>query len=87
MMLSVVIPASAAGTIMIPTLGGERVRVREDGKTIWNNGNRTRPSHPGVKSVERDGDRIVVEIGSGDYNFELEQLGKDKDKKNGKARR
>jgi len=77
MMLSDVIPASATGTIMIPTLGGERVRVREDGKTIWNNGNRTRPLHDGIEEVTRKDGRIVVEVSAGTYDFELKQIGTD----------
>jgi alpha-L-rhamnosidase len=72
---SVSIPANTTATVRIPTLGGEKVHVRESGKTVWNNGNQTQPLHDGVRSVDRDDDRIVVEIGSGDYQFELEQLG------------
>jgi hypothetical protein len=56
-------------------MGGDAIRIRESEKTIWNNGNRTRPNHPGVFSVSRDGDRIVVDVSSGDYEFELEHLG------------
>lgn len=73
--LDATIPGNATGRVRVPTLGGEKVRVREGGTPIWNNGNRTRPNHPGVKRVERDGDAIVVTVDSGTYQFELEQLG------------
>lgn len=76
-MLETSIPGNTTASVRIPTFGGEKVRVRERGKTIWNNGNRTRPNHPGVQSVGRDGDAIVVTVGSGEYDFELEQLGRD----------
>lgn len=75
LMLETGIPGNTTATVRIPTLGGEQVRVREGGKPIWNNGNWTRPNHPSVESVHRDGDWIVVDIGSGEYEFELEQLG------------
>jgi len=73
--LESVIPGNATGTIRIPTLGGENVRVRESGKTIWNNGNRTRPDHAGIEAIDRDDDAVVVDVVSGEYSFELEQLG------------
>ena len=73
--LHVTIPGNATGTVRVPTLGGKKVRVREGDKPIWNNGNRTRPNHSGVKSVKHSDDKIVVEVGSGDYQFELEQIG------------
>jgi len=75
MKLDVAIPGNATGTVEIPTLGNDKVRIREHGKTIWNNGNRTRPNHDGVEAVERTDDTITVEIVSGQYSFELEHLG------------
>jgi alpha-L-rhamnosidase len=74
--LDTTIPGNSTGIVKIPTFGGEKVRVRESGKPIWNNGHQVGRNHPGIKNVERDGDAVVVEIGSGDYNFELKQLGK-----------
>ena len=74
--LDVAVPGNATASVEIPTFGADKVRVRESGKTIWNNGNATRPNHAGVKSVERDGDTVVVEVSSGEYGFELEPLGK-----------
>lgn len=73
--LEVTIPGNSTSTVEIPTMGGQKIRLREGGRTIWNNGNRTRPDHPGVESVARDGDRILVEVGAGEYDFALEQLG------------
>ena len=74
--LNVTIPGNATGTVRVPTLGGDKVRVRESRRTIWINGHQAGRNNPGVKGVERDGDAVVVEVGSGDYEFELEQLGK-----------
>ncbi|SEW31068.1 alpha-L-rhamnosidase [Natrinema salifodinae] len=76
--LDVTIPGNSTATVELPTMGGDRVRVRESEKSIWNNGNRTRPEHPGVENVAREGDRIVVEVTSGEFSFELEQLGRDR---------
>ncbi|MFC6907075.1 alpha-L-rhamnosidase C-terminal domain-containing protein, partial [Halalkalicoccus tibetensis] len=73
--LEATIPGNSSATVEIPTLGGNAVRVREDGKTIWNNGNQTRPAHPGIESISRDGEKVVLEVGAGEYDFELEQLG------------
>jgi hypothetical protein len=80
LVLNVTIPDNATATVRIPTLGSDKVRVRESGKTIWNNGNHTRPNHPGVRNVKRDGERIVIDIGSGGYQLKLEQLGESKNK-------
>ncbi|MFC6907076.1 family 78 glycoside hydrolase catalytic domain [Halalkalicoccus tibetensis] len=73
--LAVTIPGNSTATVEIPTLSGERVRIREDGKTIWNNGNRTRPNHPGIGDISRESNRVAVETTSGEYAFELEHLG------------
>ena len=72
--LDVTVPANATATVRIPALGVEKARVRESEKVIWNNGNRARPLHAGVKGVVRQGDEITVEIGSGTYQFELIEL-------------
>ena len=74
--LDVSVPGNATALVRIPTLGEDRVRVREGGKNIWTNGHPTGRDRPGIDSVERNGDRIAVEVGSGEYRFELEQLGK-----------
>ncbi|WP_254533317.1 family 78 glycoside hydrolase catalytic domain [Natrinema gelatinilyticum] len=77
LLLEVTIPGNATGTVRIPTLNGDQVRIREDGKTVWNNGNATRQTHRGVEAVSRDGDDVIIEVGSGEYSFELEQLSPD----------
>lgn len=43
--------------------------------TVWNDGNQPRPRHPGIEFVPPDVDRIVIEIVSDEYDFNLEQLG------------
>lgn len=75
LVLEAVVPGNTTATVRIPTLDGEKVRVRENGKTIWNNGSATRPNHSGVQRIDRDGDAVVAEVGSGEYRFELEHLG------------
>jgi len=42
---------------------------------IWKNVNRTRPEHACVKSVSREGDQLVVEVSSEEYDFELDTTG------------
>lgn len=76
LVLDVMIPENATGTVRIPTMGSKKVRVREEDKTIWSNGNATRSNYDGIGTVNRDGNAIVVQVGSGKYSFELEQLGK-----------
>lgn len=75
LVLSASIPANTTATVRIPTFGGDKVRVRESRKAVWNNGNVTRPNHAGISGIERDGGSIIVDVGSGEYEFELEQLG------------
>lgn len=70
--LGVSIPGNTTATVEIPVLGNSKVRVRESGKTIWNNGNRTRPHHSGIEDMTREDDRVVIEIASGEYMFDLE---------------
>ena len=73
--LAVTVPGNTAATVKVPTTGDGKVRLRESGKTIWNNGNATRPNHPGVEGVSREDDAVAVDVGSGEYEFELEHLG------------
>lgn len=71
--MDVTIPWNATGTVRIPDLGASKVEVREGNRLIWKEG-RTPGSFPdGVKSVSRADDAIIVEIGSGKYDFELRQ--------------
>jgi len=73
--MDVTVPENATAAIRIPTFGGAKTRVREGEKTIWNNGNQTDPGRLGIRSVQRDQDVILVEVGSGEYELELEQIG------------
>lgn len=52
-------------------LDADTVRVAEGGRQIWDGDAATADLPPGVASVERDGARVVVAIGSGEYTFEL----------------
>jgi alpha-L-rhamnosidase len=70
--IEVTIPGNATGTVRIPTLGSGTVRVRENGETIWNNGDQASSKPSGIGGIERNGNRIAVEVGSGEYTFELE---------------
>lgn len=74
MKLDVEIPENATRTVEI-SVTNEKVRMWESGKSIWNNGNSTKPNHSGIESISRDGD-AVVDVGSGEYSFELEPIGK-----------
>lgn len=65
------VPWNATATVRIPDLGYDSVRVTESGRIIWSDG--STGSHPeGVESVRRTDDAVVVRVGSGTYEFELE---------------
>lgn len=63
-------------TAVIPLVPRSLSSIRENEKPIWNNGNRTRLNHAGIESVSRDDDAVVVKVGSGEYSFELEPIGR-----------
>lgn len=72
--LEVTIPANTDGLVEIPMLDSDTVRVAEGGQQIWDGDAAAADLPPGVASVERDGARVVVAIGSGEYTFELTPL-------------
>jgi alpha-L-rhamnosidase len=72
---AVSIPGNATATVEIPTLGGDAVDVHEGGEPIWESGAGSDTTVAGIESVLREGDRIVVEVGAGEYEFELQQAG------------
>lgn len=57
--LCVSIPANTTATVYLPAKNARD--VREGGQSLEHT--------PGVDSVRQEGDRVVIEIGSGDYHF------------------
>lgn len=70
--LEVTVPGTASGTVRIPDLGADAVMLRESGQVIWANGEARGPLPAGIESVEREKDAVVVSVGAGSYEFDLE---------------
>lgn len=68
------IPGNTTATVNIPTLGSDKIRAHKDGKTIWNNGNKTQSGHSSTKSIDQRDDQLEVKIGSGTHQFKLNQI-------------
>ncbi|MEQ9289480.1 MAG: family 78 glycoside hydrolase catalytic domain [Cyclobacteriaceae bacterium] len=57
--LSVTIPVNTTARIVLPVESASNVKM--DNKSIG--------KIPGIESVENPGDKVILEVGSGDYNF------------------
>jgi len=68
---TVTVPGTATGTIHVPDLGADTVRVEESGVTVWESGEATPPFPVGIRAVNRTADVVVVEVGAGTYTFKL----------------
>ncbi len=69
-MLAVTLPANSSGTVHLPRLGSGNMRVTVDDQAVWDED----AFVEGVKGIHhaREGERdIVVEIGSGRYEFSV----------------
>lgn len=69
-MLAVTLPANSPGTVHLPRLGSGNMRVTVDDQAVWDED----AFVEGVKGIHhaREGERdIVVEIGSGRYEFSV----------------
>jgi alpha-L-rhamnosidase len=65
------IPANTTGTVVIPVFRENSV-LSEGGITIWENG-AFMDGVPGITTVKRESDRIMLTIESGEYKFELKE--------------
>ena len=64
--LQVAIPANSSALVYLPAPEGD---IAENGAVVWREG--FREGVPGITSATIEGDRVVLEIGSGSYAFEI----------------
>jgi alpha-L-rhamnosidase len=67
------VPMGARAKIFLPTLGLDKVMVKEGGATIWIYEEPLK-NQCGISFSHREKDRIVFNIKSGDYTFEVSRL-------------
>lgn len=67
----VLIPANSTATVALPIFDFEDATVWEGGSKIWENGRHV-PGVSGVREVKKLPGRIIVSLGSGEYNFQME---------------
>jgi alpha-L-rhamnosidase len=72
--LDVTVPGNTTAEVRIPTVGDGDVLVREDDETIWERGEPSGVDRPGIETIERVDDGVVVTVGGGAYRFELRQI-------------
>jgi len=70
-LLSVVVPANSAATVYLPKLGAANPQITEAEGRVWRDGAFV-SRVPGVLSARDEGNWMVVEVGSGDYHFKLQ---------------
>jgi alpha-L-rhamnosidase len=69
--LEVRIPVGSAGEVHVPLLW-PGARVIESGKVVWRAGHAV-DTVPGIALADGDGERVVFNVGSGVYKFELKK--------------
>lgn len=73
--LDVSIPGNTTASIAVPTLGTEQVRLSEGDTIIWDGDRPNSAARRGIDRVVRGDESVAVDVGSGEYRFELEPLG------------
>jgi alpha-L-rhamnosidase len=68
--LNVQIPAGVEADIVVPTFGLRTVSIAESGRSVWQS-DRYLPGTPGIVRARGEHERVVLSIGSGDYEFML----------------
>ncbi len=68
--VEVSIPVNSAGSIWLPVKDIVNPLISEGETTLWRDG-RYVPGVEGIKSAHREGDYVVLEVGSGTYHFEI----------------
>jgi len=71
--LKVSIPANSDATICIPLILAKKPLISENGKTVWQNGQYV-PGVPGISGATQEKNYIMVNVGSGHYEFNLTEL-------------
>lgn len=68
---TVVVPGNSTATVALPVRGFVQPVVRESGEVVWDG--RSQAELPGVLDVRADSERVRVRVGSGAYEFVVEE--------------
>jgi alpha-L-rhamnosidase len=68
--LKVTIPVNSRGEIYLPTLGVKKPVIEEGGIVVWRDDHYVEGC-PGIESGRREGEYVVLSIGSGSYTFSI----------------
>lgn len=68
--LDVTVPVGSTAEVAIPKLGLRDVTVEESGRTVWQGGS-YRPGAPGLTGARETDRAVVLQTGSGRYQFRL----------------
>jgi alpha-L-rhamnosidase len=71
-LLQVSIPVNSQAEIRLPKMGLKNIVIEEGGDNIWQKGTLVYQKE-GIGSVKENQDRIIIQIGSGDYQFKLKE--------------
>ncbi|MEM2698126.1 MAG: family 78 glycoside hydrolase catalytic domain [Ignisphaera sp.] len=69
--VDVTVPVGSVAEVYLPKIGKE-VEILEGGKVVWKAGELSKVN--GILSVREESDRVVIEIGSGSYSFEVKAI-------------
>ncbi|MEM0227705.1 MAG: alpha-L-rhamnosidase C-terminal domain-containing protein, partial [Ignisphaera sp.] len=69
--VDVTVPVGSVAEVYLPKIGKE-VKILEGGKVVWKAGELSKVN--GILSVREESDRVVIEIGSGSYSFEVKAI-------------
>lgn len=73
--LETTIPANSQAEVSLPTLGWASVSITEGQQTIWD-GETFLAGTPGIHAAHREGDYVRLQVGSGRYEFEIQNGGR-----------
>jgi alpha-L-rhamnosidase len=68
--LAASVPTGCEAEVRLPKGMLDQVEVREGGRTVWAE-DKFVPGAPGIRAAAGDKQSIIIETGSGDYDFEL----------------
>jgi hypothetical protein len=68
--LEAVVPVGSTAEVVLPKFNFKNVTVRESGQIIWEAGG-FKTGVSGVQKVEEKQNSLVIQVGSGRYDFEL----------------
>ena len=68
--MKVTVPVNATAEVHVPKLGLNDVAVSEGGKALWTSGAMA-ASIPGITDGSESDESIVLDVGSGSYEFKL----------------